>query len=71
MILHGSAEHSGVVCKIRVLFVNNIIYLGGVKERDQRARHMKGECIEPEAHILLDRRYKENFIFNSFAYDLG
>jgi hypothetical protein len=45
--------------------------LTGVKERDQRARHMKGESIELEAHIPLGMMYKENFIFYSFAYDLG
>jgi phosphoribosyl-dephospho-CoA transferase len=37
--------------------------LTGVNERDQRARHMKGESIELEAHIPLGRKYKENFIF--------
>jgi phosphoribosyl-dephospho-CoA transferase len=38
-----------------------------VNERDQRARNMKGEYIELEAHIPLGRRYRENFISYSFA----
>jgi hypothetical protein len=49
------------------LYISVDSSLTGMNEIDQRARHMKGESIELEAHISLGRRYKGQFIFFSFA----
>jgi hypothetical protein len=48
------------------LYISVNSNLTGVNERDQRARHMKGESIVLEAYIPLGSRYFESVIFLEF-----